>query len=141
MDNFDNKTYEAIAKEYHQALLQKKAIDHTYFLNHSEEQIRQIASNMLTSPYDYSHNWEDKFELPMRSQKMPEENFTKDSISSLLAFKKRKIHKMRLDITNKIKVAGEKKDDDKMMKYMKVKMKLDGIYNELAKQTNTVVLK
>ena len=48
---------------------------------------------------------------------------------------------MRLDISDKVKKASDKGDFDEMMKFMKIKKKLDAVYNELALQTNTVVIK
>ena len=48
---------------------------------------------------------------------------------------------MRLDISDKVKMASDKGDFDEMIKYMKVKKKLDEVYNELTLQTNTVVIK
>ena len=141
LEDFDNAGYGLIVNEYHQRLLKKKPTDHSYFLNHSDEKIREITTSLLTSPYEYSPNWEEKFEQPLRTQKNPEENFTEDSIYSLRTFKQKKIHQMRLDVSDKVKVASEKGDFDEMMKYMKVKKKLDEVYNELALQTNTVVIK
>jgi len=141
LDSFQNATYGKIAKEYHQALVNNQSIDHQHFLQHEEESIRQIASSMLTTPYDYSHNWIDKFDLPLQTQKTPEENFTKDSISALREFKKKKIKKMREEIAGKLKAAEEKGEGDSAPKFLKMIMKLDAAYNELAKQTNTVVVK
>ena len=141
LDSFQNATYGKIVKEYHQALVKKKKIDHQYFLHHSEESIRQIASDMLSTPYEYSPNWEEKLDLPLQTQKKPEENFTKDSISSLREFKKKKIKKMREEIAAKLKAAEESGESTNSHKYLKLIMKLDATYNELAKQTNTVVVK
>ena len=141
LEDFDNAGYGLIVNEYHQRLLKKKATDHSYFLNHSDEKIREITTGLLSSPYEYSPNWEEKFEQPLRTQKNPEENFTKDSIYSLRTFKQKKIHQMRLDISDKVKAASDKGDFDEMIKFMKVKKKLDEVYNELALQTNTVVIK
>ncbi len=141
LDSFQNAIYGKIVKEYHQALVKKKKIDHQYFLHHSEESIRQIASDMLSTPYEYSPNWEEKLDLPLQTQKKPEENFTKDSISSLREFKKKKIKKMREEIATKLKAAEESGESTNSHKYLKLIMKLDATYNELAKQTNTVVVK
>ncbi len=141
LDSFQNSTYGKIVKEYHQALVKKKKIDHQYFLHHTEEDIRQIASDMLSTPYEYSPNWEEKLDLPLQTQKKPEENFTQDSISSLREFKKKKIKKMREEIAAKLKAAEESGDTTNSLKYLKLIMKLDATYNDLAGQTNTVVIK
>jgi len=134
LDSFENATYGTIVKEYYQSLVKKKTIDYKYFLHHPDEKISQITSAMLSSPYEYSINWEAKKDLPLQTQKEPEENFTKDSISVLRSFKKKKIHRMRLDTMDKIKIAQENKDHDTVIKYIKVKQKLDAVYNELANQ-------
>ena len=141
LDNFDDPTYGAIAREYHQNLLKKKKIDTNYFLTHKDEKIRQIATNALTSPYEYSLGWEERYDHPLQTQKMPEENFTKDSIYSLRSFKKKKIDKMIKENHLKIKEAQEQNDMEKCMKLLKINKKLDEIHSELAKLLNTVVIK
>ena len=136
IDSFDDLVYEAIAKEYNK----NRKLTGNHFLTHKDKEIKQVAINLLASPYDYSPGWEERFEKPM-NQKKPEENFTKDSIYSLRRFKLKKVIKMCNE--NQEKIGKLQKEDNlpKMMKLMKKQQKLMAIRNELAAQMNTVVIK
>jgi len=136
IDSFDDLIYESIAKEYNK----NRKLTGNHFLTHKDKEIKQVAINLLASPYEYSPGWEERFEKPM-NQKNPEENFTKDSIYSLRRFKLKKVIKMCNQ--NQEKIGEFQKEDNlsKMMKLMKKQQKLMAIRNELAAQMNTVVIK
>lgn len=137
LDSFDDATYEAIAKEYHQ----NRKLDSNHFLTHTDEKIKQVAINLLATPYEYSKGWEERFDHPLQTQKMPAENFTKDSIYSLRRFKMKKIDKILNEIQEKLKQLDQEKDWAKIMKLLKRDQKFKAIRNELAAQSNTVILK
>ena len=50
LDSFDNETYEAIAKEFNK----NRSLDTNHFLTHKEAKIKQVAINLLATPYEYS---------------------------------------------------------------------------------------
>ena len=137
LDSFDDETYGTIAKEYYK----KRSLDTNYFLTHKNPKIKQTAINLLASPYEYSLGWEERFDHPLQTQKMPEENFTQDSIYALRRFKLKKVVKMCNE--NQEKIGKLQKNDDlpKLMKLLKKQQKLIAIRNELAAQMNTVVMK
>ncbi|MCB0598509.1 MAG: DNA primase, partial [Phaeodactylibacter sp.] len=58
LDTFDFPLYGQLAKKCHERLLANEPVNTDYFLNHPDEEIRQMAINMLSSPYEYSENWE-----------------------------------------------------------------------------------
>ncbi|MEM6318398.1 MAG: DNA primase [Bacteroidota bacterium] len=137
LDSFDDAVYEQIAKEYNK----KRNLPENYFVNHSDEKVKQVATNLLTSPYEYSPGWEERFDHPLQTQKMPDENFTKDSIYALRRFKLKKVIKMCHKNQEKIGELQKKNDLTKLMKLLKKQQKLMAIRNELAAQMNTVVMK
>ena len=137
LDSFDDATYEAIAKEYHK----NRKLDNNHFLTHKNEKIKQAAINLLATPYEYSAGWEERFDHPLQTQKMPNENFTKDSIYSLRRFKMKKIDKILEEIQEKLKTLDQEKDWAKIMKLLKRDQKFKAIRNELAAQANMVILK
>lgn len=141
MDSFDNKVYQRIAEEARTLLSKNKKVTQKFFINHTDEKISQTAVNLITSPYEFSENWEKRFEIVLTTQKMPELNFTPDSIESLQRFKLRKIMKMCETNQNKIKELAAANEVEKMMRHMKVQQKLLNMRNELAKELKTVVLK
>ena len=139
MDTFDFPLYGQVAKNCHERLLAGEPVNTDYFLNHIDEDIRQMAINMLSSPYEYSENWEKRWEIFLSSQKMPDENFASDSTQALKRFKLRKLNKMIRQNAEKIKQLFEQKSDD-YMTYLKLDQKLKGMRNELAEELGTVVL-
>ena len=141
LDDFDHKGYERIARECLQLLMDKKTISQQHFINHWDDDIAQMAISILSSPNEYSPNWWDKHEIQLRTQPMPEENFEKDSIYALNMFKLKKIDKTLKANQDRIKIAQESKDAELMMKYLKVQKKLLTLRSDLAKLTNTVILK
>jgi len=54
--------------------------------------VREFAIDCNSSPYVFA-NWESK-DVYLQTQKMPEENFYRDSLQSILRFKLKKISKV-----------------------------------------------
>ncbi|MCB9040708.1 MAG: DNA primase [Lewinellaceae bacterium] len=139
LDTFDFPLYGQLAKKCHERLLANEPVNTDYFLNHPDEEIRQMAINMLSSPYEYSENWEKRWDIFLSSQKMPDENFERDSTQALKRFKLRKLNKMIRQNAEKIKQLFEQKSEDYII-YLKLDQKLKGMRNELAEELGTVVL-
>ncbi len=139
LEDFDNDLYKRIAKETMQLLLDKQPISTQHFVGHNDRAISELAVDLLHTPWEYSPGWAQK-ELYLSSQKMPEENFNKDSLSALLQFKLRKI--IRLCEKNQQQLKAVPNDDTaQLMRLMKVQMKLNEMRNEVMKQVGMVVLK
>lgn len=139
LDTFDFPLYSQVAKMCHDRLLANEPVNTDFFLNHMDEDIRQLAINMLSSPYEYSENWEKRWDIFLTSQKMPDENFARDSTQALKRFKLRKLNKMIRQNAEKIKQLFEQKSEDYII-YLKLDQKLKGMRNELAEELGTVVL-
>ena len=141
MNEFDNKLYQRIVQETLSVIQSNKKINAQFFLSHTLKEIREFASSVLSNPFDYSDNWESKFGRPLETQKMPELNFTMDSLYALKRFKLRKI--MRLCDQNQeiIKKSNDTGDIATMMKHLKIQQRLLDSRNVLAKELNTVILK
>ncbi|MBK8564503.1 MAG: DNA primase [Saprospiraceae bacterium] len=139
LEDFDNESYKRIAKEALQLLLDKQPINTQYFIGHNDQVISELAVDLLHTPWEYSPGWAER-ELYLSSQKMPEENFNKDSLSALLQFKLRKI--IRLCEKNQQQLKAVPSDDSsQLMRLLKVQMKLNEMRNEVMKQVGMVVLK
>ncbi|MEM9917789.1 MAG: DNA primase [Bacteroidota bacterium] len=141
LDEFDNKQYEQVAKECYQRLLNKEEINPHFFLNHTDEDVRRLAIDILHPPFDFSPNWAEKWDITLQTQLNPEKNFTKDSIKSIERFKLKKI--IRLCQRNQEKIRTmDFSDADELRKLLMVQQKLNNIRNELAKKFgSTVTLK
>ncbi|MBI5914920.1 MAG: DNA primase [Bacteroidetes bacterium] len=140
LDEFDNPLYLRIARECMQLVLDKTILSTQYFIGHNDQTVSELALDLLHSPWEYSPGWE-KRELYLHSQKMPEENFTKDSMSALMQFKLRKVIRLGEKNQQQLKEVQSGDDPGQLMLLMKVQMKLNEMRNDLMKQLGMVVLK
>lgn len=135
LPEFENKLYAQVIEESLRSLKRKKGIDSKFFLNHSDEKIRNLAYDLMQDPFEYSPGWEAK-EIYLNTQKEPELNFVRDSISACLLLKLRKVKKLQEKNQARLKDAQE---NAKIMRILKVQQRLNEIERELADQTGSVV--
>ncbi len=140
IEDFDNQTYQQIAKLAQERLASGQTLTTDFFTQHPDSAVQQMAINLITSPYELSENWEKRYEITLQTQKSPELNFSEDSIQALKRFRLRKISRMCQKNQEEIKQLSASGDMDKLMVHMKVQQKLLSIRNELAKELGTVVL-
>lgn len=140
LGNFDNPLYGKIATECHGLLVEGRSFDQHYFIQHSSPEVCELAITLLTSPYDFSPNWEDKWNYPLQNQPMPELNFSLDVRQALDRFKLRKVLKMCEVNLGRVRSTSESGDTEGMLRYMKIQQKLYEKRDELAKRLGTVVL-
>ena len=139
IDYFDSKLYKKVVIEILQRLNQGLDISAQYFINHPEPEVRQLASTVLTSPYEFSENWEKKHEVFL-NQRMPEENYHKDAELAVKRLKLRKIGRILADNHAKMKVINQT-DVDQLLPLIKLDQKLKEMRNQLAKELGMVVVK
>jgi DNA primase len=95
IDHFDEAMYRKIIEEGFKV---SESENHgqsgisNYFINHEDPMVREFAIDCNSSPYVFA-NWESK-DVYLQTQKMPEENFYRDSLQSILRFKLKKISKV-----------------------------------------------
>jgi DNA primase len=138
LNDFDNAYYAKIVEEAFIKFTEGEILSSQYFMNHKDEKIRDITIGLLTSPFDYSHNWIDKHDLPLQNQKSYEENFAQDTVDSVNRFKLRKVIKILKDNQEKLKTT---KDSTEMIKILKVQQKLTEMKVELAAYFGSVIVK
>lgn len=140
LDDFDNKQYLSIVRECLDRVVSKKSLTPQHFIGHQNHQLSAMSIDLLHSPYEYSPGWEER-ELYLHSQKMPDENFSKDSISALMRFKLKKIIRLCEKNQQQLVDLKSEKDSRKIMRLLKVQSKLIEMRNDLAKELGTVVIK
>ncbi|HRF38566.1 MAG TPA: hypothetical protein PK198_07245, partial [Saprospiraceae bacterium] len=87
LDEFDNPLYAKVAREVLACLANRRSqLNTNYFLHHSDPEISLLAVNLLSEPYEYSENWANRWEIYLRMQKMPDDNFQEDSLQALKRF-------------------------------------------------------
>jgi DNA primase len=141
LGSFDNPLYSKVAQECLQMLHDGITPHQSFFLNHSDLGVRELAVDLLSEPWSYSPNWEEKYNYPLQNQVMPEKNFSKDMEYAVDMFKLRKLKKMCEQINpERIKTAFAAGDDEQAHRYMRVQMKMKEALNEIARRRNIVVL-
>ncbi|HNE30493.1 MAG TPA: DNA primase, partial [Saprospiraceae bacterium] len=75
LGSFDNPLYGKVATECHDLLFQGRTPDTAFFLQHDNPAVRDLAIDLMTSPWELSPNWEERYNYPLQNQKPPEENF------------------------------------------------------------------
>lgn len=139
IDYFDSKLYKKVVVEIMQRVNQGLDISAQYFINHPDTDVRQLASTVLTSPYEFSENWELKHEVFL-NQRKPEDNYFKDAEAAVKRLKLRKIGRIIADNHAKMKVINQG-DVEQLLPLIKLDQKLKAMRNQLAGELGMVVVK
>ncbi len=141
LEAFENKYFSQIVKEYWKMTLDGKQPSESYFFNHQVPEIQQITIDIASSPFEYSENWRNMWQIELL-QKSPEQNFILDGLQAVQRFKLKKIKTLIDKNTLRIKEAETQKlDAASVDKFLKVHFKLKLMHDEIAKKLNTVVLR
>ncbi|MFZ4542559.1 MAG: DNA primase [Saprospiraceae bacterium] len=141
IDDFDDKVYESVAREYLDRVSRGVATNFQYFIQHPDEYIRKLSVDLSSSPDAYSHNWEERHHLPLQFQKMPEENFNLDTEQSLKRFLLRRVIRLCHKNHELIKQHSNGEKMDELIIAMKAHQKFLDMRNSIAKELGVVVLK
>lgn len=131
---FENELYNTIADEYRKALEKGEVLETAFFLNHPNEQVSQLAIEVLHSPYEISDNWDKMHEIVITDKKLL---FRNDIKSSLCRYKLRKVMRMMKANEQKIKAC---KDDEELMSLMRLQQQFIENKKKLANDLGTVVV-
>lgn len=137
LNSFDNKSYQHLVQEAKELLKSSGKVSPQHFINHQDKDISDLAIDLMYSPYEYSPGWGER-NIFLKTQKMPEENYLRDSNHALKIFKLRKIEKLYNENQERMR---ELKDASQLDILLKVQMKLMTMRNELAKELNIIVLR
>ncbi|MFK7947196.1 MAG: DNA primase [Saprospiraceae bacterium] len=140
LEEFEHPFYRKIVNMIYENLAEERIFSHKEFLYHEDQEIQTLAINLSTSPYEYSENWIGKFDKPLATQPMPDENFKTDAITGVNLFKLKKIQRLYEKNQRRLKDVP-KEDFEGLMRLLKVQKRLMEIRSELAELTGTVVLK
>jgi DNA primase len=138
IEDFHDATFKEILQIYFQHLNEHRTPKSAYFVNHEQESIRNLALDLLSTPYEYSENWEKKHEIFL-DQKRPEDNFVKDAELAVKRLRLKKIKKKMGEVRQLIQKLSEEASDE-VMTYMKLYSKLKSMHDDIARDLNSVVL-
>lgn len=141
LDEFDHPLYREIVHICYERITQKLPIGLDLFLHSASPDVRRLAVNVSTSPYEFSENWANKWDIFL-SQAHPEANHQKDAESLIKRFKLRKISRFKARNARRIQeLMASDGDSTEMEACMRLHIRLKEIENQLAKELGTVVLK
>src|SRR5699024_11763687 len=83
--NFDlikNKTILEILSEYKTKFDQGEILNEKFFIYHINREISKLAVDLLYTPYEISHNWEDVFRITVPTK----EDIYKQDVKSALSY-------------------------------------------------------
>lgn len=140
IEEFEHPLYRKIVNMIYEQLAEERIFTDKDFLNHEDQEIQTLAINLSTSPYEYSENWIGKFDKPLATQPMPDDNFKTDAITGVNLFKLKKIQRLYEKNQRRLKDVP-KENFEELMRLLKIQKRLMEIRSELAELTGTVVLK
>jgi DNA primase len=123
-----------------QEMIEKnETFHHQVFIGHEDEFVRKFAVDALSYPYEYA-NWEKKGML-LQTQKMPDENYLRESQNAILRLKLKKANRSIAAIEKELMTMHpENHDADEYMLQIKVLQALKKERNEMAAYLGTVIL-
>lgn len=139
LDTIDKPLYRKLLEDSLQALEQGTDIQPEYYLNHKDKELQSLAMELLISPYEYSENWEKRWQIYLQTQPPPEKNFYNDATKSILLFKFKKFTRKLIENKNKIIESTLSENEDETNLLIKVHMKITKVREELAKQLGIVI--
>jgi DNA primase len=139
IDYFDSALYKKVVVEILQRANQGQDISVPYYINHTDPEVRQLVATVLTSPYEFSENWEIKHEVFL-NQRKPEENYNRDAELAVKRLKLRKLGRLIADNHGKMKTLNQQ-DLEQLLPLIKLDQKLKEMRNQLAKELGMVVVK
>ncbi len=126
--SMDDATLQSIFEEYVQAFEQETIPSEQFFVNHSDENIRKMAVDLLTQPHVLSPNWlkEHKISTTLETNN---EVIARACISSVYSLKIRKINGMKKKLLDKIQEEDISDSDSELI--LQQYRQLDILQNKL----------
>lgn len=139
MDMIQNPLYSKIIKEYQQAQISHRILNHDHFTNHPDKEIQQIAIELLTFPYEYA-SWAEH-DLPFQIQRPPEENYYLDATHAILRLKLRIIMGKIEENGKSLEGFLEDGNEEEIRIHLQIHNTLLQMRDQITRQFKNVVLK
>lgn len=136
----DTPLYKKVIAEYVQFYAKNEFITQAYFINHADEALRNLAIDILQSPYELSDNWRKMHDVVIAVKAAYTQ---KDILKTISLLKLRKIIREKMEIEQKIKEMQSDKSPDAINEitlYQKEIQIYQKIIQELSVHTGTVIL-
>jgi DNA primase len=130
---FDNPACQAVFNIYAAAAARDSLPAENELTGHPEDQVRQLVIDLITSPYQLSHNWEIKHRIHVKPEA---EDLKALVIEVLYALKLKKLEKMIEENQEKVK---QETDHEKVIQLMETGRHLKNLRSLFAKELSRVV--
>ncbi len=133
--DFINPLHRQIIEAYKSELLKGKILTGNYFLNHKDQNIRQLAVDLQSRKYGVSDLWENRYHIYI-----PKENdiLKNSAYTNVLRLKLRILQKMESENSQKIRICEDEFELDELIKEQ---VELKKISMEVSKTLGVVALK
>ncbi len=138
VETFNDELSKKIIKSIPSLIESHKILSPQIFLSHPDEHISQLAIELNADKYSYA-NWK-KRGIELQTQKMPEENFLKDSINAILRLKSKKLVSILEENRKDIEELSKTNSPELVIK-LKVYQKLKEDITTINKLLGAVILK
>lgn len=136
----DHPVYARVVEAYRDGFAQGIFLPQSFFIQHEDPEIRQLAIDLLHSPYELSDNWEKMHDVPITDKQFLAR---KDIVKAISLLKLKKILRMKYDVETRLKelqFANDPQDVDEVIMCMKESMQLQQFILKLSADTGTTVL-
>ncbi len=133
--NFSNLIYKQIFEQYETSLNNNILMDEKSFINHTNNEIRSLAANLLSSNYQPSEIWN----KGGRKIDTPELTYKKDVTKAMFSYKLKVVQMAIKNIENEIKILSPE-DAGKLEELFTKKMMLDQVKMQLAKEVGDRII-
>lgn len=130
---FENSVYQTVCDFYSEKLNNEELPSHQDFINHPNQEISQLAINMLTSQHELSPNWE-KHKIFTTTE---EQQLKLAVYNTVYAFKLSKLNKLIGENQEQLKTA----EADKQLELMQQQLTLQQFKKQLAEKLGRIILK
>lgn len=135
---FTNEVFKSIYLKFKEAAHSHQQIKSDYFLHEGNDVIKSAVSELITSRYDISPHWGDKFHIYIPKEK---DLLNEMALSNVLRLKFRVVQKMMEDNLQKVKNAESAGNWDELDKALEIQTGLKKAESELAGSLGIVVAK
>jgi DNA primase len=134
----DHPLYNRIIEEYKKYYAENEFLSQGHFINHPDDAIRQLCTNILTSPYELSDNWSKMHEVHIKDKSIL---IHKDIIKAISILKLKKVIKRKLELEQYGATLYREGDNDEEIKMvMEDIRKLQEFIGQLSLLTGVEVL-
>lgn len=139
LDTIDHPLYRRLLQVSMKAVDEGIGLKSEFYLNHPDKELQGLAMELLISPYEYSENWEKRWQLVLQTQPHPDKNFYNDATQSILRFKLKKFNRKLKENQQKISESAETEKEDDTILLMQVHQKLLQTRVEITNALRTVI--